>query len=44
VEVRLLQVDLSDMSSVKKAAEEVNGYKENIDIIINNAAVLRPSP
>ena len=40
-EIRLLQVDLSDMTSVRRAAEEVNKYDENIDIVINNAAVVR---
>lgn len=30
------------MTSVKSAAEEVNKYKEDIDIFIANAAVVSP--
>lgn len=40
VSIRLLQVDLSSMASVRAAAEQVNKYEENIDIVINNAAVM----
>lgn len=40
VPVRLLNLDLSDMSQVREAAKEVNGYSENIDILMNNAAVM----
>lgn len=29
------------MTSVRQAAEEVTKYHENIDIVINNAAVVR---
>ncbi|ORY31411.1 short-chain dehydrogenase [Naematelia encephala] len=38
--IRLLQVDLSDMTSVRKAAAEVNGWNMPIDVLINNAAVM----
>lgn len=40
VETRILDIDLGDMASVRKAAEEVNNYKENIDVLVNNAAVM----
>lgn len=40
VPVRLLKLDLGDMSQVREAAKEVNGYSENIDILMNNAAVM----
>lgn len=41
VAIRLLQVDLADMRSVRRAGDEVAGYKENLDIVIDNAAVVR---
>ena len=48
VELRVLQLDTSDMTSVRRAADELNGYEEPIDIVINNAGVVRlaifPSP
>ena len=38
--IRLLQIDLSDMTSVRRAADEVNRYQDNIDIMVNNAAIV----
>jgi len=40
VSVRFLKLDLADQSQVREAAKEVNGYEENIDILMNNAAVM----
>ncbi|WVR08329.1 hypothetical protein IAU60_005382 [Kwoniella sp. DSM 27419] len=37
---RLLQVDLSDIDSVKKAGAEVLQWNEPIDVLMNNAAVM----
>lgn len=42
VDVRLVQCDLSNVESVKNASQIINGYKENVDIVINNAAVVGP--
>jgi NAD(P)-dependent dehydrogenase (short-subunit alcohol dehydrogenase family) len=39
-EIRLLQIDLGSQASVRKAAEEVNGYEGPIDVLINNAAIM----
>ena len=36
---RFLQLDLSSQSSVRNAASEVLNFKENVDVLINNAAV-----
>lgn len=36
--VRLLDIDLADLDSVKKAAAEVLAYKEPIHVLFNNAA------
>lgn len=35
--LRLLSLDLQDFSSVRQAANEVNSYKENINVLFNNA-------
>lgn len=40
VRTRFLQLDLSSTAAVRKAAAEVEGYQEHIDIVINNAAVM----
>jgi NAD(P)-dependent dehydrogenase (short-subunit alcohol dehydrogenase family) len=40
VPYRALHVDLSSQKSVRQAAKEVLAYPENIDILINNAAVM----
>ena len=36
---RFLQLDLSSQSSVREAASEVLKYRENVDVLINNAGV-----
>ena len=36
---RFLQLDLSSQFSVRKASREVLAYKDNIDVLINNAGV-----
>lgn len=40
VNVRKLIMDLSSQESVRRAAKEVNMYEENVDVLINCAAVL----
>ncbi|KAK7964446.1 hypothetical protein PG988_011420 [Apiospora saccharicola] len=40
VETRLLQLDLGSFASVRKAAQEVNAYAENIDVLVNNAGIM----
>lgn len=40
VETRFLELDLSSQSSVRKAAAEVIGYQETLDIVVNNAGVM----
>ena len=35
-----LLIDLASLESVENAAREVNGYKENIDVLMNNAAIM----
>lgn len=42
VKIRHLIVDLSSMDSVRKAAEEVNGWDDvpEIDVVVNNAGVM----
>ncbi|KAI9004521.1 NAD-P-binding protein [Hyaloraphidium curvatum] len=46
--IRLLQLDLVDLDSVRKAADEVLAYKEPIHVLYNNAATMatpyRPAP
>ena len=39
VKTRLLLLDLSSQKQVRRAADEVNGYDESIDVLVNNAAV-----
>jgi short-subunit dehydrogenase len=38
--LRTLIMDLSSQKSVRKAADEVNGYAETIDVLVNNAGVM----
>ena len=38
--LRPLVLDLGSIASVRKAAKEVNEYKENVDVLINNAGVM----
>lgn len=40
--IRTLVLDLGSFKSIRKAAEEVNQYSENVDVLINNAAVVYP--
>lgn len=35
-----MQLDLSDLSSVRKTAAEIDGMVPKIDILINNAGVM----
>lgn len=35
------QIDLSDISSVRKAVQEINSLPNAVDILINDAAVVR---
>ncbi|KAK9761355.1 hypothetical protein K7432_013809 [Basidiobolus ranarum] len=38
--LRPLIIDLASLDSVRHAAQEVNGYPEPIDVLINNAAIM----
>ncbi|KAF2430393.1 NAD(P)-binding protein [Tothia fuscella] len=40
VKTRNLKLDLSDQKQIWEAAKEVLGYEENIDVLVNNAAVM----
>lgn len=40
VNTRLLHLDLSSQEQIRKAATEVNGYKEPIDVLYNNAGIM----
>ncbi|KAF8512183.1 NAD-P-binding protein [Gautieria morchelliformis] len=40
----ILHLDLADLHSVKKAAEEFLSKEERLDILFNNAAVMAPPP
>ena len=40
VATRVLELDLSSQEQVRKAAAEVNGYAESIDVLCNNAGVM----
>ncbi len=40
VPTRLLELDLGVQADVRKAADEVNGYEEEIDCLINNAGIM----
>jgi len=41
--IRLLKLDLSSQKQIRQAADEVNGYQESIDRLINNAAIMATS-
>ena len=41
--VRLLQLDVSSLASVRKAAKEITNRGEPIDVLINNAAIVSSS-
>lgn len=38
--VRLLELDLTSLASVRQAADVVNRYSEPIDVLINNAGIM----
>jgi NAD(P)-dependent dehydrogenase (short-subunit alcohol dehydrogenase family) len=40
VQIRLLIFDFASLKSVHEAAEEVNTYREHIDVLINNAGIM----
>lgn len=40
VKTRVLVLDLGSQAQVRTAAEEVNGYEENIDVLVNNAGIM----
>jgi NAD(P)-dependent dehydrogenase (short-subunit alcohol dehydrogenase family) len=40
VSIRCLKLDLSSQKQIREASAEVNGYKEPIDRLINNAAIM----
>jgi len=40
VSTRILKLDLSSQSQVRDAAREVNGYQEQIDVLVNNSGIM----
>ncbi len=40
VPIRCLRLDLSSQKQIREASAEVNGYKEPVDRLINNAAIM----
>ena len=42
VKLRILELDLANSASIRKAAAEVNGYADTVDVLINNAAIMIP--
>jgi NAD(P)-dependent dehydrogenase (short-subunit alcohol dehydrogenase family) len=40
VQTRILELDLSSQAQIRKAAAEVLGYEENIDVLMNNAGIM----
>lgn len=40
IKVTFIQIDLGSQASVRKAAAAINKATENIDILINNAAIM----
>ncbi|MCJ1250027.1 hypothetical protein MMC30_007253 [Trapelia coarctata] len=40
VNTRLLELDLGSQEQIRKAAAEVNGYEESIDVLYNNAGIM----
>lgn len=40
VKTRLLQLDLSSQEQIRRAAREVNAYRESIDVLVNNAGLI----
>jgi NAD(P)-dependent dehydrogenase (short-subunit alcohol dehydrogenase family) len=42
VSTRILKLDLSSQRQVREAAREVNGYQEQIDVLVNNSGIMAP--
>lgn len=42
VETRVVQLDLADQKQIRKAADEVLGYQEAIDVLVLNAGIMAP--
>ncbi|KAL9107384.1 MAG: hypothetical protein Q9187_008435, partial [Circinaria calcarea] len=40
VATRVLKLDLDSQKQVREAAAEVNAYRENIDVLVNNAGIM----
>lgn len=40
VSTRILKLDLSSQRQVREAAREVNGYQEQIDVLVNNSGIM----
>ena len=40
VQTRFLELDLSSQVQIRKAAAQVNAYREGIDVLVNNAGIL----
>jgi NAD(P)-dependent dehydrogenase (short-subunit alcohol dehydrogenase family) len=40
--VELLQLDLSDLASVRRSADEFTSHYNRLDMLINNAGIMRP--
>ena len=40
--VEIVEIDLGDLASVKRAAEEVSARPEPLDLLVNNAGVMAP--
>lgn len=40
VATRVLKLDLGSQKQVREAAAEVNAYRENIDVLVNNAGIM----
>jgi len=38
--VRLVVCNLASQESIRKAAEEINAFEENLDVVINSAGVM----
>ncbi|KAI1120271.1 short-chain dehydrogenase/ reductase [Nemania abortiva] len=40
VQTRVLHLDLTTFASIRKAAQEVNSYAENINVLVNNTGIM----
>jgi NAD(P)-dependent dehydrogenase (short-subunit alcohol dehydrogenase family) len=43
LDLRFLQLDLQDLSSIRSAVERLSGMEQRLDILINNAGVSKKS-